>query len=103
SSMRLAIENFAKLNASKKYLILGAMAELGAESIQEHSALVDLISKYDWAGVVLVGGDFQKVKHTFISFDNSTQAAEWWSKQNIQDAYLLIKGSRSSQMEKVIS
>ena len=103
SSMRLAIENFAKLNASRKYLILGAMAELGAESIQEHSSLVDLISKYNWAGVVLVGGDFLKVKHPFISFQNSAQAAEWWSNENIQDAYLLIKGSRSSQMEKVIS
>lgn len=103
SSMRLAIENFAKLNASRKYLILGAMAELGAESIQEHSSLVDLISKYNWAGVVLVGGDFLKVKHPFISFENSAQAAEWWSNENIQDAYLLIKGSRSSQMEKVIS
>lgn len=103
SSMRLAIENFAKLNASKKYLILGAMAELGAESIQEHSSLVDLISKYNWAGVVLVGGDFLKVTHPFISFENSAQAAEWWSNENIQDAYLLIKGSRSSQMEKVIS
>ena len=103
SSMRLAIENFAKLNASRKYLILGAMAELGAESIQEHSSLVDLISKYNWAGVVLVGGDFLKVTHPFISFENSAQAAEWWSNENIQDAYLLIKGSRSSQMEKVIS
>ena len=103
SSMRLAIENFAKLNASRKYLILGAMVELGAESIQEHSSLVDLISKYNWAGVVLVGGDFLKLKHPFISFENSAQAAEWWSNENIQDAYLLIKGSRSSQMEKVIS
>src|SRR5690606_8125982 len=103
SSMRLAIENFAKLNASRKYLILGAMAELGAESIQEHRSLVDLISKYNWAGVVLVGGDFLKLKHPFISFENSAQAAEWWSNENIQDAYLLIKGSRSSQMEKVIS
>ena len=36
SSMKLAIENFAKKNAENKILMLGAMAELGKESLQEH-------------------------------------------------------------------
>ena len=36
SSMKAAIENFAKLHYPNKVLMLGAMAELGAESIEEH-------------------------------------------------------------------
>ena len=38
SSMKSAIENFANLHAPKKVLILGAMAELGEESLDEYGA-----------------------------------------------------------------
>lgn len=58
SSMKLAIENFARLAAPSKVLMLGAMAELGAESLEEHQLIVDLIAKFSWKQVVLVGGDF---------------------------------------------
>ena len=53
SSMRLAIENFAGMPGENKMLILGAMAELGPESISEHQGIVDLIGKYAWENVVL--------------------------------------------------
>src|SRR5436190_5307783 len=58
SSMKLAIENFAKLPTNHKVLLLGGMAELGTESLNEHRAIVDIIKKNDWEKVVLVGGDF---------------------------------------------
>jgi UDP-N-acetylmuramoyl-tripeptide--D-alanyl-D-alanine ligase len=102
SSMRLAIENFAKLHAPNKILMLGGMAELGADSLDEHRAIVELINKYHWSQVVLVGGDFLKLQHPFISFENSTQAKNWWKDQHIQNAHMLIKGSRSMQMEKIL-
>jgi UDP-N-acetylmuramoyl-tripeptide--D-alanyl-D-alanine ligase len=50
----------------------------------------------------LVGGDFLKFDHSFIKFENSQQAKEWFQKQNFENAHLLIKGSRSIQMEKVL-
>jgi UDP-N-acetylmuramoyl-tripeptide--D-alanyl-D-alanine ligase len=103
SSMRLAIENFARMKADRKILMLGAMAELGKESLEEHKAIVHLIEQYQWTTVVLVGGDFSKIDHTFISFDNADQAKEWWLKQNLQHSHSLIKGSRSMQMEKIIN
>ena len=102
SSMKLAIENFAKLPAENKILLLGAMMELGDESIQEHEALIELIQQYKWEKVVLVGGDFKKLKHPFIYFDQSTQAKQWFLQQHFENAYFLVKGSRSMQMEKVI-
>jgi UDP-N-acetylmuramoyl-tripeptide--D-alanyl-D-alanine ligase len=102
SSMKLAIENFAKIKAAKKILMLGAMAELGAESIDEHLALIEQIQQYQWDNVVLVGGDFLKTPHPYISFENSSQAKDWWQNQNIENAHVLVKGSRSSRMEKVV-
>ena len=60
SSMRLAIENFARNNASDKVLLLGPMAELGKDSLDEHREVIELIDQYPWKKVVLVGGDFQK-------------------------------------------
>ena len=102
SSMKLAIENFAKKNSENKILMLGAMAELGKESLQEHQQIVELIKKYAWKKVVLVGGDFLKLSHPFVSFENSLQAKDWFAKQQLQNSYILVKGSRSMQMEKVL-
>ena len=78
SSMKLAIENFAKKNSENKILMLGAMAELGKESLQEHLQIIDLIKKYSWKEVALVGGDFLKLSHPFLSFENSLKAKEWF-------------------------
>lgn len=102
SSMKLAIENFAKLHAGSKVLILGAMAELGEESLDEHKALVEEINHHHWKQVVLVGGDFLKFKHPFLTFENSVQATEWYKQQKYTDSHILIKGSRSMKMEKIL-
>src|SRR6188768_262104 len=102
SSMKLAIENFAKKKSENKILMLGAMAELGKESLQEHQQIIELIKKYSWKEVALVGGDFLKLSHSFLSFENSLQAKEWYSKQQFQNSHILVKGSRSMQMEKVL-
>jgi len=102
SSMKLAIENFAKNPAAEKVLMLGAMAELGKESIAEHEAIIDLIKKFHWKAVVLVGGDFLRIENSYLKFDNSQQSREWLQQQHFENTYFLIKGSRSMQMEKVI-
>lgn len=102
SSMKLAIDNFAKMKANNKIVILGAMAELGAESLQEHKLIIELLKKYSWKNVVLVGGDFKKINHPFLSFSHAAEVKNWLQQQKPEDAYLLIKGSRSMQMEKVI-
>ena len=102
SSMKLAIENFARKNSENKILMLGAMAELGTQSLQEHQGIIDLIKNYSWKEVVLVGGDFLKLSHPFVSFENSLLAKVWFSNQQFQNSYILVKGSRSMQMEKVL-
>lgn len=102
TSMKAAIENFARLQAGKKVLMLGGMMELGKESVDEHKGIVDLIGKYHWDHVVLVGGDFAKVDHGFIFFPDSAEAREWFEQQHFEHTHLLIKGSRSMYMEKIL-
>jgi len=102
SSMKLAIENFARLHAVNKVVMLGGMAELGEESPDEHKAIVELLKQYEWENVVLVGGDFLKIEHPYLQFQNAEEAKEWLQQQHFENTYFLIKGSRSMKMETVL-
>jgi UDP-N-acetylmuramoyl-tripeptide--D-alanyl-D-alanine ligase len=132
SSMRAAIENFASLpggadaggaggaaagtatsvvaesgaTTGGKILILGAMAELGPGSLEEHQRIADLIGQYPWRQVLLVGGDFEKIvppkDGAWLSFPDASAAGQWLRDAALKGAYILIKGSRSMKMEKVL-
>jgi UDP-N-acetylmuramoyl-tripeptide--D-alanyl-D-alanine ligase len=102
SSMKAAIENFASMEGNDKVLLLGAMMELGKESIAEHLSIVNLINQYRWKAVVLVGGDFNNIIHEYLFFQKAEEAKEWLQKQAYIGVKLLVKGSRSMEMEKVL-
>lgn len=102
SSLRSAIENLIRLEAKNKVLMLGAMAELGDESLQEHQLVVDLIGQHSWKEVVLVGGDFMRIPHGYKSFADSSAASEWYQQQSFENCHILIKGSRSQKMERIL-
>jgi UDP-N-acetylmuramoyl-tripeptide--D-alanyl-D-alanine ligase len=102
SSVKLAIKNFIHYPAANKVLLLGAMAELGSESIKEHELVLQQIASESWKEVVLVGGDFMKIKHPFVSFDNSEEAGKWVASKSFQNTAFLVKGSRSIKMEKAV-
>ena len=104
SSMKLAVENLAQMkkDALHKILVLGAMAELGTDSLQEHRDLVTEIEKYKWKDVLLVGGDFQKIDHPFHRFATPEEAGKWLRENKPEEKTILVKGSRSMQMEKVL-
>jgi UDP-N-acetylmuramoyl-tripeptide--D-alanyl-D-alanine ligase len=102
SSMQLAIENFAKIDAAKKILCIGGMRELGKESQAEHQALIEQIKAAHFDKVVLVGKEFESCQHAFTYFENSTLAKNWLDQENFTNHFFLIKGSRGIQMEKMI-
>lgn len=102
SSMQLAIENFAKIDAAKKILCIGAMRELGNESQAEHQALIEQIKTAHFEKVILVGKEFENCQHAFIYFENSALAKNWLDQENFINHFFLIKGSRGIQMEKMI-
>ncbi|MCZ2223401.1 MAG: UDP-N-acetylmuramoyl-tripeptide--D-alanyl-D-alanine ligase [Chitinophagales bacterium] len=102
SSMKVAIENFANIKAKNKVVILGAMNELGEDSIKEHQQVVNLLEQYQWKNVILTGGDFAKTKHHYTYMNNAEEAGLWLRNNCFHGTYFLIKGSRSFQMEKVL-
>jgi len=79
------------------------MMELGTDSVKEHTDLVHLLERTHWDAVVLVGGDFKKVNHPYIFLENATEAGKWLKQQQFEHTHLLIKGSRSTGMEKVLA
>ncbi len=104
SSMKVAIENFAamKENQNPKVLMLGAMKELGTDTQKEHQGIIDLIQKFSWRAVVLVGEEFQGLGPRFIHLNNANEAGSWFKEENLENSLILIKGSRSMQMEKIL-
>ena len=102
SSMKLAIENFAQMPGTHKILMLGGMMELGKDSHIEHLALISLIKQYAWDEVVLVGEQFAEIHENYLFFKSSTLAKEWFKAQQVTNSNILVKGSRSMQMEKVL-
>jgi UDP-N-acetylmuramoyl-tripeptide--D-alanyl-D-alanine ligase len=102
SSMQVAIENFAKQSSNNKFLFLGGMMELGEDSVKEHQAIVDLLIQLGLNKVTLVGGDFEKTNHPFRFFHQVDDAKAWLTENKPHNALLLIKGSRSTRMEKLM-
>jgi len=102
TSMKAAIENFARLQQQDKYVCIGGMMELGTDSVSEHQAIIDLLDQYTWKDVLLTGGDFSKVRHHYHYFDNAVLAKDWLQKVSPQNAMLLVKGSRSMKMETLL-
>lgn len=102
SSMKAAIENFARAAGENKILAIGGMAELGPESVNEHQQIIEAIAQHHWKEVVLVGGDFLKLNHPYHQFATPAEAGAWLQQRPTADAYLLVKGSRSMQMEKLL-
>ncbi|MDE3212089.1 MAG: UDP-N-acetylmuramoyl-tripeptide--D-alanyl-D-alanine ligase, partial [Bacteroidota bacterium] len=102
TSMKAAIENFAAMHENPKVLMLGAMKELGTETGKEHQGIIDLIQKWSWQAVVLVGEEFKGVGPQYLHFGQAEEAGIWLKDQQYENTLILIKGSRSMQMEKIL-
>ena len=103
SSMKLAVENFARMNKQNKMVCLGGMRELGADTLMEHQALIDQLKQTNWKNVLLVGSEFKPCDHNFLYFDTVLEAKAWLQAQELKGYTLLIKGSRGIQMEQLIA
>lgn len=102
TSMKAAINNFANMEGDKKVLVLGGMMELGSDSIKEHTEIIRLIASKPWHKVVLVGKDYTNLPASMIHFTTTEEARNWYKNEQLEHAQVLIKGSRSMQMEKVL-
>lgn len=103
SSMKLAVENFSKMNKQNKMVCLGGMRELGADTLIEHQMLIDQLKQTNWENVLLVGSEFKPCDHNYLYFDTVIEAKAWLQAQQLKGCTLLIKGSRGIQMEQLIA
>ena len=103
SSMKLAVDNFSKMNKQNKMVCLGGMRELGADTLMEHQALIDQLKQTNWKNVLLVGSEFKPCDHNFLYFDTVLEAKAWLQAKELKGYTLLIKGSRGIQMEQLIA
>ncbi|MBS1651524.1 MAG: UDP-N-acetylmuramoyl-tripeptide--D-alanyl-D-alanine ligase [Bacteroidetes bacterium] len=102
-SMKLAIENFAALQHNNKWLFLGAMFELGEYSKQEHEKLISLLNSLKINNAILVGNEFCNIEHSnYKVINTTTECINFIQNQKINDAMILIKGSRGMKMESLI-
>ena len=106
TSMAAALDNFATVLESEKVALLGDMRELGADSVAEH---VNIVRKLGAQRACLVGEEFHKALEitgkpdTIQWFLTSEDLAAWLKDHPLSGYTVLIKGSHSIQMEKVIS
>ncbi|MDR2927254.1 MAG: UDP-N-acetylmuramoyl-tripeptide--D-alanyl-D-alanine ligase [Cytophagaceae bacterium] len=106
SSMKVALDNFDKMTASRKILILGGMKELGDESYNEHKILMERIEKLNAATTYLVGSEFAPFdvhQQTCRTFESANLLIDYFKENPVTDALILVKGSRTNRLEDMMS
>ena len=109
SSMEVALDNIATMEAEHKVLILGDMLELGKWSEEAH---INILRKADKvaAKIILVGGEFAKafvavgeeLESNYALYPTTAEALAALEKEPISGALVLLKGSRGIALEKLI-
>lgn len=93
----------AAINAFKgNCYILGAMRELGEYSHLEHQNIVNMLLERKAEKVLLVGGEYNETTAPYPVFENVEALCEYLQKEPLKGYTVLLKGSRSNQLEKVI-
>ncbi len=105
ASMSAAIESFREFEHNEKWVVLGKMAELGDSSQEEHQNLTELLVSAGFEKVILIGSEYNNklAQDKFILFENVDLAKSWIYKNMPKEKLILIKGSRSSQLEKILT
>jgi len=109
SSMEVALDNIATMEAEHKVLILGDMLELGEWSEEAHKTILrkaDTIAER----IILVGGEFAKaynasegMQSDYTLYPTTAEAVVALNKEPISDSLVLLKGSRGIRLEKLIT
>ena len=101
TSMHAALTSFSK-KEGKKIAVLGQMNELGKYTETEHKQLVDWINTSSIDDCYWVGSAFEQFVSADKYFTNVDQAMDYFSKTSLGQVSLLVKGSRSFTLEKLV-
>ena len=93
----------AAINAFKgDTYILGAMRELGEYSHLEHQNIVNMLAERKADCVFLVGEEYLQTTSPYLVFENVELLHKYLEGQPIKGKNILLKGSRSTKMEKLL-
>jgi UDP-N-acetylmuramoyl-tripeptide--D-alanyl-D-alanine ligase len=105
TSMKAALDNFHRMDMPNKMIIIGDMRELGDASHEEHVKILQLVYKYAFPLVWLVGEelrgattDMPDYSSSFIFFADVDEVKMALEKVGIKDRTILIKGSNSMRL-----
>jgi UDP-N-acetylmuramoyl-tripeptide--D-alanyl-D-alanine ligase len=105
SSMTVALENILAMKSSEKVVILGDMMELGAESAETHKKIVAL-TREGFSLVLLCGphmAEASEMNPAARHFNDRDELVGFLKQNPIQDSTVLIKASRSMELEEVVN
>ena len=102
TSMGAALDNFVQIKANHKAVILGNMGELGIESENEHRKIIGRLQEANFDKFLLSGNEFCKIDNNFECFSSTNNLIEELKKNPLKGYTILIKGSRSTQLERCI-
>ncbi len=104
SSMLEALNNLENIPHPKKVLILGDMLELGEESEKEHQKIYDKIQNIEHTLCLLIGEYFSALPHSnkTLTFVETTKAQIYIKENPIENALILVKGSRGIKLETLL-
>lgn len=85
-----------------KAYILGAMRELGKYSYLEHQNIVNMLLERKADRVLLVGEEYKATTAPYPIFNNVEDLCAYLQTEPLTGYTILLKGSRSNQLEKVI-
>lgn len=102
TSMKAAISGFEETTYNNKVLILGAMAELGDYTSEEHKALVNQVKDKPFDLVFLVGKEYDGLNLDNGTYFKSTKEFYDFLKVHpLKNKTILIKGSRANKLETI--
>ena len=103
TSMRAALDNFARMEVPRKMAILGDMKELGEATAAAHQEVVDQINALGIGDVWLVGEAFANTEHTQRTFADVEAVKVVLQNDMPKDYCILIKGSNSMKLASLVS
>ena len=106
------LATFARERAQRRIVVLGSMAELGAEAAQMHQRVGAAAAAS--ADIVLVGGAFASdlaagaraagiEAHALVLYDDNGHAVAWLRANARDGDVVLLKGSRMYRMEQIVA
>ena len=104
TSMEAAIINFHEIETtdSRKILVLGEMLELGVHSMEEHFRILMIAEKMGFDDIYFVGKGFKIVdQKKYLYFENSDLLKNYLKVNKVENALILIKGSRGVKLENI--